>query len=90
MIKSHKGRIAVYTQSHDLIDSRIYYTSEGMKKVLDVFMKYTEAGYITVRPYEDEPKVKNVYKIPILINDVKEKIVRPKAEYTNLKSDYLK
>lgn len=86
---AHKGRIAVYSDRHKLIDSKLYYTTDSMKRIVSDWMKMFPKGfYIHVRPYEDEPKVKNVYRIPILISDVKEKIVRPKAEYTNLKSDY--
>lgn len=85
---AHKGRIAVYSDRHKLIDSELYYTTESMKRIVSDWMKMFPKGfYIHVRPYGEQ--VKNVYKIPILISDeVKEKIVRPPCEYTNLKSDY--
>lgn len=89
-----KGRMAVYSPEHELQEQRLYYTSDGMKKIMSNWMKeYPEGFYISVRPYEDPPKEKRVYKLPVchdavITDEVKEKLVRPPAVYNNIKFQY--
>lgn len=81
----HKGRIAVYSERHKLLESRLYYTSEGMKKVMEQWMKsYPYEGfYIQVRPYAEEKKV-----IRVQIPEKVERMSGPPAVYDN-KSNYV-
>lgn len=60
-----KGRVAVYAGNHRLMDSRIYYTSDGLKKIMDKWMEdYPDGGYIQVRPYTSETNEPIKYRVP--------------------------
>lgn len=79
--KIHKGRIAVYTEAHKLMEDRIYYTSAGMKRIMDAWMKvYPNGHYIQVRPYA-EYCIKSAYRLDIIKDTAK--IIRPAAVYSN-------
>lgn len=80
-----KGRMAVYSSEHKLIEQRLYYTSGGMRRIMHEWMDDYPAGhYITVRPYEEQDQPKEVYRLHIpLTGDVPQKIVRPPAVYNN-------
>lgn len=63
--QSVRGRIAVYSERHRLQQSMIYYTGEGMKRIMEVWMnEYPEGYYIQVRPYTEVEK--EVYRLDIV------------------------
>lgn len=85
--KIHKGRMAVYSECHQLHEDRIYYSSSGMKRIMEAWMADYPAGYyIMIRPYNDD--VKKTIRLQILHGESeKEKMVRPPAVYNNIKPE---
>lgn len=79
-----RGRIAVYSDRHRLLDSRIYYTSDGMKVIMAHWMTcFPDGFYIQVQPYsKDHSHPKKSEKIRLDIPA--KKIERPSSKYTNL------
>lgn len=94
-LKIHKGRIAVYSNRHKLIDSKLYYTPDGMKRIMAKWLRDfsgVDGFYIQVRPY-DEEETKKVYKLPVchtpkISDEVKGKLIRPAAVYTNIVTNH--
>lgn len=84
-----KGRMAVYDGDHHLCFQKLYYTSSGMKKIMEEWMedfKQSPGAYITIRPYyEEEDKNNKKTKIRLEIPQLPPKLTsRPPATYTNI------
>jgi len=90
-----KGRMAVYNGVHKLIFQKLYYTSKGMKKIMDDwFQMFADEpdSYITVRPYSDSDgrKYKKGDCVRLEVPKGTSKVfLRPPAIYNNIQTyDY--
>ncbi len=91
-----KGRMAVYSKDHKFIDQYLYYTSSGMSKKMDEWMKEyagLEGSYITVRPYIDgdkEFRKQNTTRLhipyvrPVVKLENGQEFMRPPTVYNNI------
>lgn len=84
-----KGRMAVYTKEHRLKESRIYYSSDGMKKIMSEWFTDYPGHYIQVQPYVEGDKPPK-QRLEIKEDDAPERLRvqtgRPPANYDNLKT----
>lgn len=81
------GRMAVYGFSHELWESHLYYTREGMKKIMGRWMRdFPDGFYIQVQPYSKTQDKKP----PKIRLEIVKPITRPPAIYDNNHSLYEK
>ena len=68
-----RGRIAVYSDSHKLMEARYYFSCEGMKIIMWSFMtEHPDGYYMMVQPYVDESDYKcDPIRLEIMIDKPK-------------------
>lgn len=73
------GTIAFYSENSNLLYERVYFTLDGRKKMIDIFLTNYKEGYYHILPFWQRRKKK-------VVEDEKNKapIIRSKPIYTNL------
>lgn len=80
-----KGRIAVYSPTHELKESETYNSEAGMKNIMARWMdEYCYGFYIQVSPHIPGEEKPDPIILKILNKPKEEKIQRPPAVYSKI------
>lgn len=90
MIPQHEGTIKIFDAEDGLIDTKAYYSKEGRKRTMDLWLSdYPQGSYFLIYPFARCPEVPKEIKKKHIRVDIKPKpFSRPPAIYDNAKSLY--
>lgn len=86
ILSKSKGIVSIYSGEDKLIMALVYTSKQQMKNTIAVWNRnFPDGYYIQVKPAILMPRgyKKPVYHSPVVIEDVKNKLIRPAAVYSN-------